>query len=130
MTKARRLKHLFGGAMRQAGIFVAAAGTYALENHVDRLADDHVNADWLAEGLAEGGLPVDPAEVETNFVLLDARALGLGSRRPRPASGQRASCFLRPPGRDTCEQLRTSTCPPRTSSAQSKGHGAPSRPLQ
>ena len=76
MLKARRLKHLFGGAMRQSGI-VAAAGVYALENNIERLAGDHANARRLGEGLAEAGLPVDPAEVETNFVLLDAAALGL-----------------------------------------------------
>jgi threonine aldolase len=76
MLKARRLKHLFGGAMRQSGI-VAAAGVYALDNNIERLAGDHTNARRLAEGLAEAGLPVDPAEVETNFVLLDAAALGL-----------------------------------------------------
>jgi threonine aldolase len=76
MARARRLKHLFGGAMRQAGI-VAAAGVYALDHNVDRLADDHANARRLAAGLAEAGLPVDPAEVETNFVLLDASALTL-----------------------------------------------------
>jgi threonine aldolase len=78
MAKARRFKHLFGGAMRQAGI-VAAAGLYALDHHVDRLADDHANARRLAEGLAEAGLPVDVEQVETNFVLLDAGALGLGA---------------------------------------------------
>ena len=76
MAKARRLKHLFGGAMRQAGI-VAAAGLYALDHHVDRLAHDHANARRLAEGLVEVGLPVDLEQVETNFVQLDAGALGL-----------------------------------------------------
>jgi threonine aldolase len=76
MGKARRFKHLFGGAMRQAGI-VAAAGLYALEHHVDRLAEDHANAKRLAEGLAEAGLPVDAERVETNFVQLDAARLGL-----------------------------------------------------
>jgi threonine aldolase len=75
--RARRLKHLFGGAMRQAGI-VAAAGIYALDHHVERLADDHANARRLGEGLAEAGLPVDPAQVESNFVLVDVGALGLG----------------------------------------------------
>ncbi len=78
MAKARRLKHLFGGAMRQAGI-VAAAGVYALDHHVERLADDHANARRLAEGLAGAGLPVDVDQVETNFVLVDAGALGLGA---------------------------------------------------
>ena len=70
MARARRFKHLFGGAMRQAGI-VAAAGVYALDHHVDRLADDHERAKRLAVGLAEAGLAVDPDRVETNFVQLD-----------------------------------------------------------
>ncbi|HEX5469112.1 MAG TPA: GntG family PLP-dependent aldolase [Gaiellaceae bacterium] len=76
MAKARRFKHLFGGAMRQAGI-VAAAGLYALDHHVDRLADDHANARRLAEGFADAGLPVDLEQVETNFVQLDAARIGL-----------------------------------------------------
>jgi threonine aldolase len=76
MAKARRLKHQFGGAMRQAGI-VAAAGVYALEYHVDRLADDHLRARRLAEGLHEAGVPVDLDQVETNFVQIDVGPLGL-----------------------------------------------------
>lgn len=78
MAKARRMKHLFGGAMRQAGI-VAAAGLYALEHNVERLAEDHANARRLGEGLAEAGLPVDLDQVETNFVLLDVGRLGLSA---------------------------------------------------
>jgi threonine aldolase len=76
MVRARRYKHLFGGAMRQAGI-VAAAGVYAFEHHIERLAEDHARAKRLAEGLAEAGLPVDVDEVETNFVQLDVAPLGL-----------------------------------------------------
>src|SRR5438093_4640208 len=76
MVRARREKHAFGGAMRQAGI-VAAAGIYALDHHVERLAEDHRRARRLAEGLAEHGLRVDPALVETNFVQIDVGALGL-----------------------------------------------------
>ena len=79
MRAARRLKHLFGGAMRQAGI-VAAAGVYALKHNVERLADDHARARRLAEGLADAGLPVDLEQVETNFVQLNVGALGLTSR--------------------------------------------------
>jgi threonine aldolase len=78
MVRARRFKHLFGGAMRQAGI-VAAAGVYAFDHHIERLADDHARAKRLAEGLAEAGLPVEPDEVETNFVQLDVAPLGLTS---------------------------------------------------
>ena len=70
MTAARRGKHFFGGAMRQAGI-VAAAALYALDHHVDRIADDHARARRLAEGLAEAGVSVDLEQVETNFVQID-----------------------------------------------------------
>jgi threonine aldolase len=70
MAHARRGKHFFGGAMRQAGI-VAAAGLYALDRHVDRIADDHARARRLAEGLVEAGLKVDLEQVETNFVQID-----------------------------------------------------------
>jgi threonine aldolase len=74
MGDARRFKHLFGGAMRQAGI-VAAAAVYALDNHVDRLAEDHARAKRLALGLAAAGLAVDPDCVETNFVQIDVAPL-------------------------------------------------------
>src|SRR5919206_358725 len=70
MAQARRGKHYFGGAMRQAGI-VAAAALYALEHHVDRIADDHARARRLAEGLADAGVAVDLEQVETNFVQID-----------------------------------------------------------
>jgi threonine aldolase len=76
IKEARRYKHLFGGAMRQAGI-IAAAGVYALQHHVQRLAEDHAHAKMLAEALA--GLPavrLNPAEVDTNIVMLDVSAAG------------------------------------------------------
>jgi threonine aldolase len=66
--------------MRQAGI-VAAAGVYALEHNVDRLAEDHARARRLAEGWHAAGLPVDLDQVETNFVQLDVGALGLDRDR-------------------------------------------------
>ena len=71
-------KFLFGGAMRQAGI-VAAAALYALDHHVDRLAEDHARARRLADGLAAAGLPVDPFECESNFVAVDLGPLGLAT---------------------------------------------------
>ena len=92
IERAWREKHLFGGAMRQAGI-VAAAGVYALDHHVDRLADDHARARRLAEGWHAAGLPVDLDQVETNFVQLDVGALGLDradGARAAPRSGRRA----------------------------------------
>jgi threonine aldolase len=69
--EAWRVKQQIGGAMRQAGI-IAAACLYALDHHVERLAEDHENARLLAEGLAEiPGVELDPATVETNIVWFD-----------------------------------------------------------
>jgi threonine aldolase len=65
IDRARRIRKMLGGTMRQVGI-LGAAGLYALEHNVDRLADDHVNAERLAKGLAGLGLKVDP--VQTNMV--------------------------------------------------------------
>jgi threonine aldolase len=70
-------KQRFGGAMRQAGI-IAAAGIYALEHHVDRLAEDHERARRLAHELGSlPGIAVDAARVETNIVIFDVRGTGL-----------------------------------------------------
>jgi len=66
--KARRLRKMVGGGMRQAGL-LAAAGLYALDHHVERLADDHANAALLAKGLAELGYSVEP--VHTNMVYVN-----------------------------------------------------------
>ena len=76
LEEAWRGKFLFGGAMRQAGV-VAAAALYALDHHVDRVAEDHERARRLAEGLAAAGLPVDPDAVETNFVGIEVAELGV-----------------------------------------------------
>jgi len=65
--QVRRVRKMLGGGMRQAGI-LAAAGLYALEHHVERLAEDHANARRLAEGLAELGFPVE-APPETNILM-------------------------------------------------------------
>jgi threonine aldolase len=78
MEEAWRCKFQFGGALRQAGV-IAAAMLYALDHHVDGLADDHRRARRLADGLAEAGLPVDPEATESNFVAIDVRPLGLGA---------------------------------------------------
>jgi threonine aldolase len=76
IAEAWRYKQMWGGAMRQAGI-VAAAGLYALDHHVERLAEDHANARLLAEGLAATeGVHVDAARVETNIVLIEVDDAG------------------------------------------------------
>ena len=66
IQEAWRWKHQFGGAMRQAGI-IGAGAVYALDHHVSRLAEDHANAQILAQGLSEiEGIDAEPAE--TNMV--------------------------------------------------------------
>jgi threonine aldolase len=71
IEEAWRFKQMMGGSLRQAGI-VAAAGIYALDHNVDRLAEDHENARVLAEGIAElPGAGIDPATVETNIVIFE-----------------------------------------------------------
>jgi threonine aldolase len=78
IDEAWRFKQMMGGSFRQSGI-VAAGCLYALDHHVERLADDHENARILAEGLAQlPGVALDPATVETNIVIFeveDARGL-------------------------------------------------------
>jgi threonine aldolase len=77
IRKARRLRKLFGGGMRQAGI-LAAAALHALENHVDRLAEDHAHARLLAEAFEDTeGFALESGPVETNLVwVLVDRSLG------------------------------------------------------
>jgi threonine aldolase len=71
ITQARRNRKILGGGMRQAGI-IAAAGIVALEEMVDRLAEDHANATRLAQGIANvDGLSIDPDCVQTNIVFFD-----------------------------------------------------------
>ena len=81
--EARRNRKIVGGGMRQAGI-IAAAGIVALEQMVDRLAEDHANARRLAEGLAElPGLAINLGRVQTNIVIFE-----LASERLTPAELQ------------------------------------------
>jgi len=67
---ARRLRKVFGGGMRQAG-FLAAAGIYALDHHVERLKIDHQHAEILADELAKCDWVTDVIPVETNIILFD-----------------------------------------------------------
>jgi threonine aldolase len=68
VTRARRIRKLFGGGMRQVGV-AAAGALYAVENHIDRLADDHRNARVIAQAIADTpGLRLDPPDVDTNLI--------------------------------------------------------------
>jgi threonine aldolase len=68
VTRARRIRKLLGGGMRQAGI-AAAAALYALDHHIERLAEDHRNAQIIAQAIADTpGLRLEPPEVQTNLL--------------------------------------------------------------
>ena len=75
MVRAVRARRMFGGAMRQSGI-LAAAGLYALDHNITRLAEDHANARVMAERLAETPVEIDLTTVQTNIVIF---------RLPEPA---------------------------------------------
>lgn len=84
IDRARRWRKAVGGGWREAGM-LAAAGSYALDHMVDRLADDHRNARTLAEGLAElPGVDIDLGLVQTNLVSF--------ALTEKPASAFLAAC--------------------------------------
>ncbi len=74
IQEARRTRRMLGGGMRQAGV-LAAAAIVALEQMVDRLAEDHAHARMLAEGLANiRGIRIDPSRVQTNIVIFEVNS--------------------------------------------------------
>jgi len=95
VLRARRVRKMVGGGMRQAGV-IAAAGLVALERMVDRLADDHTNARRLAEGIARlPGLRVDLARVQTNIVIVTVERPGGPTAAAAAANQLVAGCAAR-----------------------------------
>jgi threonine aldolase len=93
IARARKMRKMLGGGMRQAGV-IAAAGIFALEHMVDRLAEDHENARALARGLAE--LPMielDPESIETNIVIFHVAGDWQDFARELKAAGVLASVY-------------------------------------
>ena len=76
IASARRWRKALGGGMRQAGV-LAAAGLYALEHHVARLAEDHANADYLAQGLERLGLTVTPPQTNVVYIAVAPQQIEL-----------------------------------------------------
>jgi threonine aldolase len=86
IKRVHRFRKMVGGGMRQAG-FLAAAGIYALDHHIDRLEEDHRKAQKMAQGLANiKNVLIHPAEVETNILFFDV------SRAERTAQEVTAAC--------------------------------------
>jgi threonine aldolase len=72
MTKARRVRKVFGGSMRQAG-FMAGAGIYALQNNIERLSQDHLHAKLIGEALMKKDFAKNIMPVETNIVIVTTK---------------------------------------------------------
>lgn len=70
IKKARRIRKVFGGGMRQAG-FIAAAGIYALQNNIDRLSEDHYHASQIAEAISKKSFVTQTLPVETNIIIFE-----------------------------------------------------------
>jgi len=75
IRQARRVRKVFGGGMRQAG-FMAAAGIYALDHHVDRLAEDHAHARRIASALEKKEFVRSIMPVETNIIIFEVKGEG------------------------------------------------------
>lgn len=72
IKRARRIRKVFGGGMRQAG-YLAAAGIYALNNHIDRLEQDHRHASQIAGALSQKSFVATVLPVETNIIIFDVK---------------------------------------------------------
>jgi threonine aldolase len=85
IQRARHVRKLLGGGMRQAGV-AAAAALYALDHHIERLAEDHDNAEILAQAIADSpGLRLEPPEVDTNLIWFEVEP-ELGSAKQLAAA--------------------------------------------
>lgn len=94
IEKVHRYRKMTGGGQRQVGI-AAAAALYALENHVERLAEDHENAKRLSKALSEmPGVVIDPNDVETNIVIFDVSKSKLGAMDIVSEMGKREVLML------------------------------------
>jgi threonine aldolase len=91
IERARRIRKMLGGSMRQVGV-LAAAGLYALEHNVERLSEDHANAARLGAGLAALGVKVEP--VQTNMVFASITPADCGAlQRHLEAAGVKARVY-------------------------------------
>jgi threonine aldolase len=100
VTRARHIRKLFGGGMRQAGI-AAAGALHALEHHINRLADDHRNARVIAQAVVDtAGLRLNPPEVETNLIWFEVDP-ELGTAKQLAAALKQRGVLVHAPGPQT-----------------------------
>jgi threonine aldolase len=104
ISRARRVRKVLGGGMRQAGI-IAAAALYALEHHVERLADDHRHAQMIAQALSDcPGIRLTPPTVETNLVWFEVDP-DLGTARDVQEALRRENVLVISTGPQECRAV-------------------------
>jgi threonine aldolase len=100
VMRARRIRKLFGGSMRQAGV-LASAALYALDHHVERLAEDHRNAQVIAAAIGDTpGLRLTPPEVDTNLIWFQVER-ELGTAKDVAAALKERGVLVHTPGPQT-----------------------------
>jgi threonine aldolase len=98
IKRVHRFRKMVGGGMRQVG-FLAAAGIYALDHHIDRLAEDHRKAQKLAIGLSTlKTITINPQEVETNILFFDVAPTGKSAAEVAAAC-KKKGVLLHPTGK-------------------------------
>jgi threonine aldolase len=98
IRKARRVRKVLGGGMRQAG-FMAAAGIYALQNNIDRLTEDHKHAQQVAEAISKKAFVKQILPVETNIILFEMKEPGTAPALEKKLKEKEILCFAMTPDR-------------------------------
>ncbi len=98
IKKAKRIRKVFGGGMRQAG-FLAAAGIYALKNNMDRLKEDHDHAKEIGNAIANSKIAKTVLPIETNIIIFQTNGLNTASQIVEQLKQQNILCYAIAPDR-------------------------------
>ncbi|HET6769461.1 MAG TPA: GntG family PLP-dependent aldolase [Chitinophagaceae bacterium] len=98
IKKGRRIRKVFGGGMRQAG-FLAAAGIYALQNHIERLKDDHGHATQIGEALSNSAIAKAVLPIETNIIIFETPETTTSSKIVEMLKQKEIYCYAIAPDR-------------------------------
>ena len=98
IKKARRIRKVFGGGMRQAG-FMAAAGLYALKNNIDRLKEDHDHAKQIGEAVAQASITKSVLPIETNIIIFETSGMATASEIVGKLKQKNILCYAIAPDR-------------------------------
>ena len=98
IKKARKIRKVFGGGMRQAG-FLAAAGKYALQNNIERLKEDHDHAKQIGEALAKSSIARSVIPIETNIIIFETPETNTASAIAEKLKQKGILCYATTPNR-------------------------------